>query len=239
LSRRSGWASLAVCAGLAIGGAAPVAAAEPEGACGSGLPASKLALLDSKFDRIEQTVSVEELAMATRVVGGHAGRDFLLVDPPARGWLTVEHRVIRSPSDPTVFCNSPARVNVALGYGERRMLVTPDVAGDHCIMDALRAHETLHAELEERDLGLFIDEHVPALGAAMAKLKSTPAPSVDIAKKQFEVVGLSLIRALERLLLVRKADLRRQVDTQAELAGLAGRCNGRVGWFRDARKEDI
>ncbi len=138
-----------------------------------------------------------------------------------------------------MFCDAPTLVNVALGYGERRLLVTPEVAADRCVMEALRAHQTLHAELEERELGIFMDEHAPTLAAAMAKLKSTPAPSVVMAKDQFEAAGLPIIRSLEQGLLVRTAELRTQVDTQAELAGLARRCNGRVGWFRDHPNQEI
>ncbi len=235
-------ASLAVCVSLTIGGtAAPAVSATPEmgGACGAGLPSSKLALLDARFHHVEQTVGTRELAAAARRMGGHAGRGFLLTDPPARVSLSIQHRVIRSPSDPRMFCNAPVRVNVVVGFGERRLLATRKIAEDRCVMDALRAHEALHAASEERELRDFMATHGAALGAAMAKIKAVPAPSVAVARQQFEAAGHRLVQTLEHELMVRKAELRRQVDTNAELSDLAGRCGGRVGQFSDGRSLDI
>lgn len=205
--------------------------AEPAPACGPGMPPSAMTFMDAKFGRIEEVVDAGELAAAKGKAEGHAGAGFLLVDPSVRGWLSVEHRVVRSPSEPNVFCDAPYRVQVALGFGERRLLVSKVPAANSCVMEALRAHESLHAAVEEPELAFFIDTHTPAVGAAMAKLKSSSAPSVEMAKKQFEAAGLPLVRALERRLLARKAELRREVDTAGEMARMAGVCGGAIGGF--------
>ncbi len=210
-------------------GAIAHAAAEPAPACGAGLPPSKMMFLDAKFGQVEQVVGLKELSAAEATIGGHAGPGFLLGDPSVRGWLSVEHRVVRSPTDPTQFCDAPYRVRVALGFRERRLLVSEALAGNRCVVVALRAHQALHARMEERELGAFIDAHSPAVGEALAKEKSTSAPSVEVAKKQFEAAGLPLIRALETRLLARKAELRRAVDTPQEVSEMSRKCEGAVG----------
>ncbi|MBN8907739.1 MAG: hypothetical protein J0H99_14145 [Rhodospirillales bacterium] len=208
-------------------------AAESVAPCGPNLPPSKLSVYDAKTRISEEVVTAAKLADLRNSVRGHSGEHFLLADTAVRGWLTIEHRIAPSASDPRLFCNAPARVHLALGYGSTRIFVQPTVAKDDCVMTALRGHQAEHTHAENEELGSFIDGQTSLLKRIMTELKATPATSADAAKAQFETAGRELVRELERRLLARKEELRRVVDTPAALARLADACGGRVGAFRD------
>ncbi|MBN9560386.1 MAG: hypothetical protein J0H14_06585 [Alphaproteobacteria bacterium] len=223
------------CAGILL----PLAEVRAESPCAAGLPPSKLTVFDAKSVIVEKTVSERELLEFQKSLRGHLGDRFLLADTPVHGGFVVEHRIVPGMGDPKSFCDAPSVVRIALGYGPRIIYMTPELARDECVRDALRAHEAEHSQMENDGLGSFIDDQTALLKALMTKLKTTPARSPDLAKAQFEAAGLPIIRDLERRLLVRKEELRQRVDHPTGLAKVANECGGRVGSFHDGHGQAI
>jgi hypothetical protein len=157
-------------------GAIAHAAAGPAPACGASLPSSEMTLLDAKIGQVEEVLGIPELS-ARGHHGGHAGPGFLLGDPPVCGWLSVEHGVVRSPTDPKfAMRHTVSGSRWASGWGER----WSRRPRHRCGMEALRAHQALHASMEERELGAFIDGHSPAVEKGSPISPSTKSSQVNV-----------------------------------------------------------
>jgi hypothetical protein len=200
--------------------------------CGD-LPLSRLRVYTATADRvIEHQTTPAEIEQLTAVAAGrpHA---LMAISYVIDGHFTlIDNRIIHGPDG---YCVDPDTIAISLGIVERHVFMTPAAAGEHCIHEALLAHERDHARIVMAGLQDFVRERRSKLAHTLNMLKNKPASDPTTAVTAFEA---GLFRALQSLhtefSTQVSSTLRGVGDNPMALAQLRAACGGSLGTMEAA-----
>jgi hypothetical protein len=202
--------------------------------CGD-LPLSRLRVFTATADQVieHQTTAVEiEQLTSLAAAPPHA---LLAISYVIDGHVTlINNRIIHGPDG---YCVDPATIAINLGIVERHVFMTPEAAGEHCIHEALLAHERDHARIVAAGLHDFVQERRSELARKLTMLKNRPASDPTTAVTAFEA---GLYRELQNLHTEFSTELlstlRGVGDNPMALAQLRAACGGLLGSLEAAAR---